>query len=199
MSKLVIVISMVLAIGLVSAHNLTPEDMKQAKLVFCGKCKDEKVQKELVNFAQCARNDYKDEVDKIISIKQANSSDQDKCMKLIKDEFDAFNKANPDGMTKIMKCFHDNVKKEDLAKCTCKDDGVKADISKFLDCVMGHYPKELSNIMAIRETTIDNRDECVAQIQAEIETYTRADPTRVIQVMDCFRANVVTQHLTKCQ
>ncbi|CAG2102100.1 unnamed protein product [Medioppia subpectinata] len=99
-----------------------------------------------------------------------------------------------------MEIFTDEVKKNaKMILCgTCKDDGVRADILKFKDCVGGHYPKESANIMGIREAHMSNPDECIELMKTELEGYARADPTGVVKVMDCFRANLNHEHLDKC-
>ncbi|CAG2109072.1 unnamed protein product [Medioppia subpectinata] len=84
------------------------------------------------------------------------------------------------------------------AKSNCKDETVSGDIMKFGQCVQALYPKEFAKILSIREAQMSNPEECVNQMKTELQGYARADPSGVVKVMDCFRANVVPDHLAKC-
>ncbi|CAG2179055.1 unnamed protein product [Oppiella nova] len=81
---------------------------------------------------------------------------------------------------------------------TCKDDPVKQDLINFGKCVQEMYPKEFANIMTIRERLANDGDECLKQMVEELRNYARSDPAGIVKVTDCFRANVITDHLAKC-
>ncbi|CAG2167661.1 unnamed protein product [Oppiella nova] len=100
----------------------------------------------------------------------------------------------------MSKIFTEEVRKNaKMIMCgTCKDETVRGDIMKFGQCVQTLYPKEFAKILSIREAQMSNPDECIKQMRTELEGYARADPSGAVKVMDCFRANVVPDHLAKC-
>ncbi|XP_054153865.1 uncharacterized protein LOC128952488 [Oppia nitens] len=93
------------------------KDLKNMKLIFCGNCKDTKVNEDIAKYGECVKAALPDEVKKGMEIRKEQTNDQDKCFEHMMKHYEELKKSNPDGYKKNQDCFHNNVKYEDVDKC----------------------------------------------------------------------------------